>query len=707
MRRYLRAALIVSLTLSACREPTEVRVELDTDAKCSDVIGTTITTGELEGLELRPPATATSKCDIATGRIGSLVIIPEAEKDGDFAIRIVTGFYKTPEECVEDGYVGGCIVARRALSFIPHTPIELPITLEAACIDVPCEATQTCRRGTCVDAHLPDPTHCTDPLGCEPGGEAGAGGAPDSGGSSAGGSVAGGAGGESGSPPLVEAGSPSNGAEGGAGGAAPEPQPALHAIAVTTVADVLDGNVKNLAALVAEPGADVAISLREAIVAANATPNDGGPDQIAFALEGAAPFTIAVSGEPLPDVVDPLMIDGTSQPGYTGQPLIELVGDALATGNGLSFVAGSDGSRLKALAIGGFPDSGVLLSGSNQHVLEVSYLGLAADGLKRRGNGVGLRLADSADNTIGGELPMTGKGGNVISANGTQGVLLTGQGSQRNVICGNLIGLDASGTLARGNSLNGVMLTSGASYNVIGTADSLTRNVLSANGGNGLRITDAGTHDNVVQGNLIGSDVTFSAVSSLGNGWAGIRINDGAHDNLVGGDDVSLGNRIWFNALSGVAIVGNLSSPRNNAILSNWIGSNGGIGIDLGSDGGVTPNDAGDVDSGANDVLNFPSFTGASYAAGEVALSYSLDVPAGSYRVEFFTADGDASGYGEGEFPATAVTVTHDGKGPKAYQVSLTCGQSALITATTTALDPGGGYDSTSEFSLAIPTTYP
>lgn len=694
--------------LSACREPTEVKLALDTDARCEDVIGTTITTGTLDGLEERPPVTATSRCDVATGRIGSLVIIPEAEKDGDLAIRVVTGFYKTPEECVADGYVGGCIVARRALSFIPHTPIELPITLEAACIDVPCEATQTCRRGTCVDAHLPDPTHCTDPLGCDAPSEGGAGGAaaaPDGAGSSSGG-TGGSAAGDAGAPTLPEAGGPSQIAEGGAGGA-PE-LPPLHVIAVTTVADVLDGNVSSLAALAVEPGPDAAVSLREALTAANATPNASAPDRIDFALEGTSPFTIAVSGQPLPDIVDAVAIDGTSQPGYGQQPLVELAGDGLAAGNGLSFVAGSDGSWLKALAVGGFPGSGVLLSKSNQHKLEVSYLGLAADGRRRRGNSVGLTLLDSADNEIGGLLPMPGAGGNVLSGNGTHGVVLTGAGSQRNVLSGNIVGLDASGTSARGNSLNGVMLSSGASYNIVGSADALARNVISGNGGNGVRITDAGTHDNVVQGNLIGSDVAFSADASLGNGWAGIRINEGAHDNLIGGEELRLANRIWFNSLGGVAVFGNLSQPRNNAILGNWIDRNAGLGIDLTSDGVVTPNDAGDSDSGANDVLNFPTFVSASYAGGQVSLSYSLDVPAGDYRVEFFTSgEADASGYGEGGYIAKAMTVAHDGKGPKTYQTSVACSQTALITATTTALDPGGGYDSTSEFSLAIPTTFP
>ena len=173
----------------ACRAPTQVRLEIATDADCSDVTGTAITSGLLVQLEGLPPTTETTRCDPKTGRIGALVVVPAGKKDEKFAVRVVTGFYKEPEQCVRDGYTGGCIVARRALSFIPHETIELPIVMEAACVDVPCGATETCRSGECVPATLDDPLGCTDPAGCDDevgsgtGGQGGAGGeAPELGG---------------------------------------------------------------------------------------------------------------------------------------------------------------------------------------------------------------------------------------------------------------------------------------------------------------------------------------------------------------------------------------------------------------------------------------------------------------------------------------------------------------------------------------------
>jgi hypothetical protein len=71
-------------------------------------------------------------------------------------------------------------------------------------------------------------------------------------------------------------------------------------------------------------------SLRQAILDANAT---GGADVIAFDIPGSGVQTIAPAS-PLPAVTDPLTIDGTTQPGYAGAPLIEL--DGLGAGQGVT-----------------------------------------------------------------------------------------------------------------------------------------------------------------------------------------------------------------------------------------------------------------------------------------------------------------------------------------------------------------------------------
>ncbi|HYQ31132.1 MAG TPA: hypothetical protein VER04_28050, partial [Polyangiaceae bacterium] len=61
-------------------------VELSTDIRCSDNPRTGISVGTLSELESRPMSTETLRCDPATGRIGSVVIVPGGEKDSEFAI---------------------------------------------------------------------------------------------------------------------------------------------------------------------------------------------------------------------------------------------------------------------------------------------------------------------------------------------------------------------------------------------------------------------------------------------------------------------------------------------------------------------------------------------------------------------------------------------------------------------------------------------
>ncbi|HEX2874765.1 MAG TPA: hypothetical protein VHP33_26120 [Polyangiaceae bacterium] len=181
-----------------CRSPTQAHLDLRTDALCVDVLATSLTAGTLASIESAEPVTVTKAC--ATGHIGDLFVIPSGERDEPFAVRVVAGLNKSPEDCVRDGYVGGCIVARRSLRFIRNETLELPIALEVICRDVPCEATQTCRRGKCVSASIDDPSQCVSSGGCDvsaagadAGGSAGSGSA-GSGGASAGGVGAGSAG---------------------------------------------------------------------------------------------------------------------------------------------------------------------------------------------------------------------------------------------------------------------------------------------------------------------------------------------------------------------------------------------------------------------------------------------------------------------------------------------------------------------------------
>ena len=127
-----------------------------------------------------------------------------------------------------------------------------------------------------------------------------------------------------------------------------------------------------------------------------------------------------------------------------------------------------------------------------------------------------------------------------------------------NVVLGNFIGTDVNGTAAVANG-NGVVIQSGASSNLIGGSDPTVRNVISGNGTFGVLITGAGTTQNIVAANYIGTDKTGNL--AVGNRSRGVQIAAGANHNFVGtnGDgsaDATEGNVISGNTIVGVFITG-------------------------------------------------------------------------------------------------------------------------------------------------------
>src|SRR5262249_48892943 len=125
--------------------------------------------------------------------------------------------------------------------------------------------------------------------------------------------------------------------------------------------------------------------------------------------------------------------------------------------------------------------------------------------------------AGAHDNRIGSVVVGAA---NVISGNTGPGVHLTGNGTTGNLLRGNFIGSDVTGTAALPND-DGVLIDGGAQNNTVGGAAPAARNLISGNQGEGVKIfkTDVGglkdTRNNLVQGNFIGTDVTGTV--ALGN----------------------------------------------------------------------------------------------------------------------------------------------------------------------------------------------
>ena len=156
--------------------------------------------------------------------------------------------------------------------------------------------------------------------------------------------------------------------------------------------------------------------------------------------------------------------------------------------------------------ISGNAGDGVELNGSTAtaNVVEGNLIGTDYTGESALGNTLdGIRLTNSTGNTIGGP---TSASRNVIAADGLRGIELDGASS--NLVENNFIGTDAAGTVAMGDVHNGI-LDQGASNDFL-------NNVIDASGNIGLVIQGSGS---LVQGNLIGLDAAgTAALGNTGGG---------------------------------------------------------------------------------------------------------------------------------------------------------------------------------------------
>ncbi len=495
-------------------------------------------------------------------------------------------------------------------------------------------------------------------------------------------------------------------------------------------------------------------SLRQAIIDANNTP---GADTITFNIPPAGQKTITPLS-PLPTITGAVTIDGTTQPGFAGNPIIELNGSSAGSGqNGLVITGGN--CVVRGLVINRFDNTGIILGTNGGNVIAGNFIGTDVNGTADLGNsGAGVFIG-TANNTIGG----TAAGArNVISGNDLNGILVStdpaGIGATGNLVQGNFIGTNVNGTAALGNSGVGGVVISVAVSNTIGGNVAGARNVISGNNQEGIRIVNSGTTGNLVQGNFIGTDVNGAA--DLGNSTIGVNIFNAASNNTIGGTAAAVRNVISGNNSNGISIgfsvdsaTGNLvqgnyigtdvngtaalvnaqhgilisgasqsntiggttsgagntiafnggdgvfvDSGVNNAILSNSIRSNIGQGIDLGPNG-VTANDLCDPDTGANNLQNFPVLASASTTSIQGTLNSTANI---TFTIQFFSNTScDPSGNGEGQTFIGSMMVTTNASCNASFTFPAALSPGQVITATAT--DPS---NNTSEFSqcLAVAT---
>src|SRR2546423_135484 len=152
-------------------------------------------------------------------------------------------------------------------------------------------------------------------------------------------------------------------------------------------------------------------SLRQAILDANANP---GSDTIAFNIPGSGVDTISLLSQ-LANITDPVIIDGTTQPGFSGSPIIEINGTAAGAGVGCFALIGG-GNTIKGLVMNRFSGTVIHIATGGGNTIQGNYIGTNAAGTAASANSVGgIFITGSNNNLIGGT---TTAARNVISGNG-------------------------------------------------------------------------------------------------------------------------------------------------------------------------------------------------------------------------------------------------------------------------------------------------
>jgi len=460
---------------------------------------------------------------------------------------------------------------------------------------------------------------------------------------------------------------------------------------------------------------------------------DSTPDTIDFNLPGSAPYVIQPLSS-LPQITNSVTIDGTSQPGYAGQPVVEFNGSDAGFTDGLQLDASN--ITVQGLVINEFGNNGIEIEGGNDDVIQGNVIGLDAEGIVALGNGNnGVEVVYGAGKLVGGTKA---NAGNVISGN-VAGVFL--QNSAVDVsIEGNKIGTDARGYEALGNDFDGVVLS--GSDNTVGGTSVAAGNVISGNGRDG--ISDgvyAGTAgNNVIEANLIGTDVTGNV--AIPNRQDGIEL--AATGDLVGGTTAATGNVISGNAQDGLVLEGDATGIRvdGNNIGTDETGTqplgNGADGVlieasaSVNTIGGTASKDGNGIAySGGTGVVvtinavSNPILTNSIYASSDQGIILSANgnnlqpapvlgsaVNSGTgtvvvgtltaaanttYRLQFFSNPAaDPSGFGQGETFLVNASVKTNGSGVATFSVTIKPAVAVGEVISATATSPA---ENTSEFS--------
>ena len=497
-------------------------------------------------------------------------------------------------------------------------------------------------------------------------------------------------------------------------------------------------------------------SLRQAISDASANP---GADTIAFNITGSGVHTIALASS-LPDISGgSLTIDGYTQPGSSPNDnppdqgsnavlRVEIDGQNHGCVN-----AGTSTLEIRGLNLHGCQGPSVALGFGSGSVVAGNFIGTDPTGMTSASlfGQDGVFAQGSSNSLVGGPNPGDG---NVIAGQTGEDVKIV---NGTFTVQGNLIGVNAAGTasLARPGA-KGISIESAAG--TIGGMAAGARNVVAgyrvqSSSGFGIYVNNVG-QSVTIQGNFVGSDVsgtktipnyigvrcagacqvggsapdagnvivgsqyfgyTQGAPSgsvlqgnfigtdktgtlALGNAQ-GVSINGPA---TVGGTGPGEGNIIAFNGSSDLSTAISVSGT-GTRIRGNRIFRNTARGIDLGpADANPHADDAGDSDTGPNNLQNYPIIKSVDYGASTTVHGSLNSTPATTFDVDFYAnpaCDPRAPLGPQGEEYVGSTQVTTDGSGNAAIDFILPNALGGGQPVTAIATDPAGN---SSEFSQSL-----
>lgn len=328
-------------------------------------------------------------------------------------------------------------------------------------------------------------------------------------------------------------------------------------------------------------------SLREAIDAANASP---GLDAIEFAIGGGGTYAEIFILTRLPHLTDPVTINGDTQGCDTSQGLcIRLDGAPLVDtpefDGGLVLFGGS--TTLHGLLFtrfyraDGIPAIQVY---SASNTVTGCYFGTDRTGMvtdpdgtpgsgDELGNGFGLVISTdlavnnqaAVDNVIGGS---TAAERNVIAGSTESGISVTQPDTMNNLIIGNYLGTNASGTAPLGNGAVGILLGSNTHHNTV------KDNLASGNESGGIKLQSDVT-ENLITGNLAGTDASGS--SAIPNGTpAGLPAGRGYGLQIFSGATNLIEENVFSGNLLAGIVLGTFATTHDvtdNIIRANRLGT--------------------------------------------------------------------------------------------------------------------------------------